>query len=104
MKELNIHFSDSFILFRNLIKEKHTGLKQDDGSFAKINQEALYKHLFGTDFKRHDAFEDVKALSKILFKSSLHLSHSKIVNKSSTTNTNSAIADMNYLDRSHTGF
>ena len=42
MKELNIHFADSLILFRNLIKEKHAGLKQDGGSFVKINQEALY--------------------------------------------------------------
>ena len=66
MKELNIHFADSLILSRNLIKEKHAGLKQDDGSFVKINQEALYKHLFGTDFQGHDALEDVKALSKIL--------------------------------------
>ena len=69
MKELNIHFADSLILFRNLIKEKHAGLKQDDGSFVKINQAALYKHLFRTDFQGHDALEDVKALSKILFKS-----------------------------------
>ena len=69
MKELNIHFADSLILFRNLTKEKHAGLKQDDGSFVKINKEALYKHLFGTDFQGHDALEDEKALSKIPFKS-----------------------------------
>ena len=89
------------MLFRNLIKEKHAGLKKDEGSFVKINQEALYKHPFGTDFQGHDALEDVKALSKILYKSSLQLSLSKIVNKSGTTDINSAIGDMNYLDRSH---
>ena len=82
MKELNTHFADSLILFCNLMKEKHAGFKQDDGSFVKINQEALYKHLFGADFRGHDALEDVKALS-------------------GTTDINSAIADMNYLDRSH---
>ena len=62
MKELNIHFADSLILFRNLTKEKHAGLKQDDGSFVN-------KHLFGTDFQGHDALEDEKALSKIPFQS-----------------------------------
>ena len=101
MKELNIHFADSLILFRNLTKEKHAGLKQDDGSFVKINKEALYKHLFGTDFQGHDALEDEKALSKIPFKSWLQLSLSKIVNRSGTADINSAIADINYLDRSH---
>ena len=101
IKELNIHFADSLILFRNLIKEKHAGLKKDDGSFVKVNQEALYKHLFRTNFQGHYAFQDVKALSKILFKSSLQFSLSKIVNKSSITDINSAIGDMNYLDKSH---
>ena len=100
MKELNIHFADSLILFRNLTKEKHAGLKQDDGSFVKINKEALYKHLFGTNFQGHDALEDEKALSKIPFKSWLQLSLSKIVNRSGTADINSAIADINYLDRS----
>lgn len=99
IKELNIHFADSLILFRKLIKENHD--IKDEGSFVKINQEALYKHLFRTNFQGHDAFEDVKALSKILFKSSLQLSLSKLVNKSGKTDINSAIGDTNYLDRSH---
>ena len=101
MNELNVHFADSLVLFRNLIKDKHEALKQDDGSFVKINQGSLYKHLFGTDFQCHDALEDVKALNKILFKSSLHLSPSTIVNKSGTMELNSAIEEMNYLDKSH---
>ena len=101
MNELNVHFADSLVLFRNLIKDKHEAFKQDDGSFAKINQGSLYRHLFGTDFQCHDALEDVKALNKILFKSSLHLSPSTIVNKSGTTELNPAIEEMNYLDESH---
>ena len=101
MNELNVHFADSLVLFRNLIKDKHEAFKQDDGSFVKINQGSLYRHLFGTDFQCHDALEDVKALNKILFKSSLHLSPSTIVNKSGTTELNPAIEEMNYLDKSH---
>ena len=101
MNELNVHFTDSLVLFRNLIKDKHEAFKQDDGSFVKINQGSLYRHLFGTDFQCHDALEDVKALNKILFKSFLHLSPSTIVNKSGTTELNPAIEEMNYLDKSH---
>lgn len=101
MNKLNVHFADSLVLFRNLIKDKHEALKQDDDSFVKTNQGSLYKHLFGTDFQCHDALEDVKALNRILFKSSLHLSTSTIVNKSGTTELSSAIEEMNYLDKSH---
>ena len=54
-------FADSLIPFGNLIKEKHVGLKQYDGSFVKIHQEVLYKHLFGTEFQGHHALENVKA-------------------------------------------
>ena len=54
-------FADSLILFGNLIKEKHAGLKQYDGSFVIIHQEVLYKHLFGTEFQGHHALENVKA-------------------------------------------
>ena len=66
-------FADSLILFGNLIKEKYAGLKQYDGSFVKIHQEVLYKHLLGTEFQGHHALEDVKAKSKFLFRFSLQL-------------------------------
>ena len=66
-------FADSLIPFGNLVKEKHMGLKQYDGSFVTIHQEVLYKHLFGTEFQGHHALEDVKAKSKFLFRSSLQL-------------------------------
>ena len=85
MKEWNIHFADSLILFRNLIKEKHAGLKQ----------EALYKHLFGTDFQGHDALEDVKALSKILFK--VQLTPNFFFRKKKTSNCNDTFGEKNYV-------
>ena len=66
MNKLNVHFADSLVLFRNLIKDKHEALEQDDGSFVKTNQGSLYKHLFGTDFQCHDALEDEKVLNRIL--------------------------------------
>ena len=66
-------FADNLILFSNLIKEKHAGLKQSDGSFVKIHQEVLYKHLYRTEFQGHHALEDVKAKSKFLFRFSLQL-------------------------------
>lgn len=107
MNKLNVHFADSLVLFRifrNLIKDKHEAVEQDDSSFVKTNQRSLYKHLFGTDFQCHDALEDVKALNRILFKSSLHLSTSTIANKSGTKELNSAIEEINYLDKSHALF
>ena len=82
MNKLNVHFADSLVLFHNLIKDKHEAPEQDNGSFDKTNQGSLYKHLFGTDFQCHNVLKDVKALNKILFKSSLHLStFTIIVNK-----------------------
>ena len=72
MKDLNIHFADFLVLFRNLVKDEREALKAADGSYVNINQAALYKHLFNSDFDGHDAVEDVKALTKILFNSSIH--------------------------------
>ena len=101
MMELNVHFADSLVLIRNLIKDKHETLKVAEGSFVKTNQEALYKNLFGTDFPGHDALEDVKALKTIIFQSSLELSLSTIVKKSGTTELKSTIEELNYLDNTH---
>ena len=101
MMELNVHFADSLVLIRNLIKDKHETLKVAEGSFVKTNQGALYKHLFGTDFPGHDVLKDVKALKKIIFQSSLELSLSTIVNKSGTTKLKSTIEELNYLNNTH---
>ena len=39
MNKLNVHFADSLVLFRNLIKDKHEALEQDGGSF--VNQGSI---------------------------------------------------------------
>ena len=101
LKDLNIHFADSLILFRNFVKDKREALKAADGSFVNINQAALYKHLFNSDFNSHDAVEDVKALTKILFNSSIATTVSEIINKSNTAKLSSAMEDLAYLDTSH---
>ena len=101
MKELNVHFADSLAFIRKLIKEKCQALQTEDGSFVKTNQAAVYKVLFKTDFPGHDALEDVKALSKILFDSPLGASACEIVNKSKTTTMESALEELNYLDHSY---
>ena len=84
-----------------MFKDNHEAFKQDDGSFVKIYQGSLYRHLLGTDFYCHDALEDVEALNKILFQSSLHISPSTIIDISGTTELSLAIEEMNYLDKSH---
>ena len=64
LKDLNICFADTLSLFRNLVKDKREALKTADGSYVKLNEAAVYKHLFNSDFDVHDAVEDVKALTK----------------------------------------
>ena len=80
MKALNVHFTVSLAFIRQLIKEKCQALKTKDGSFVKANQAAVYKVIFKADFPGHDALEDVKALSKILFDSPLGADACDIVN------------------------
>ena len=101
MKDLNIHFADSLVLFRNLVKDECEALKAADGSSVNINQAALYKHLFNSDFDGHDAVETLNALTKILFNSSIDTTTEEIINKSNTTSLSSALEDLTYLDKSH---
>ena len=98
MKALNVHFADSLAFIRKLIKEKCQALKTEDGSFVKTNQAAVYKVIFKADFPGHDALEDVKALSKVLFDSPLGANACRnIVNKSKTTTMESALEELIYL-------
>ena len=99
LKELNVNFADSQILVKHLIKEKHPALQLSSGNFCKSNQSSLYSHLFQEEFEAHDSLEDVKALQKILFTSSLQLSKEKIVNYSSVTNVCQAVDSMLYFDQ-----
>ena len=76
-------------------------LKNDDGSFPKINQSSIYQALFNESFSAHDALEDVIALKRILFSSKLKLSTKSIVENSCPVNVRRAVADMKYLDHRH---
>ena len=64
LRELNVCFTDSQILVKQLIKKKHPALQVPSGGFCKSNQSCLYRQLFQEDFDAHDPLEDAKALRK----------------------------------------
>ena len=77
-----------------LVRSKHPALKQADGQFCAVNQSALYECLFQETFEAHDTFEDVKALSKMLFHSKLQLSEEFIVNHCKPISCDHALNDL----------
>ncbi|XP_015771018.1 PREDICTED: uncharacterized protein LOC107349382, partial [Acropora digitifera] len=93
LTDMNIYFADSLHLVKNLIKDKHKALELKTGGYCKQNQSSLYD--------AHDALEDVRALRKILFESSLSLSRNDIVENSSVTSVSHAVENMLHLDRCH---
>ena len=99
--EINIHFADSHYLMEELIKGKHKALELEKGGYCKLNQGSLYTHLFNKQFDAHDALEDVRALRRIIFDSSLNLSRKTIVENSNVTAVSHALENMLYLDRRH---
>ena len=101
LTDMNIYFADSLHLVKNLIKDKHKALELETGGYCKPNQSSLYTHLFNEQFDAHDALEDVRALRKILFESSLSLSRKDIVENSSVTSVSHAVENMLHLDRRH---
>ena len=101
LHEMNIHFADSQVLVKSLIRDKHQGLQLERGGFCKPSQGSLYTHLFNEQFDAHDALEDVRALRKIIFESPLHLSRKTLVDNSNVTSVSDALEDMLYLDRRH---
>ena len=96
--ELNVHFADSQHLMKELIKEKHEALELEKGGFCKPNQGSLYTHLFNEQFDAHDALEDIRALRRIIFDSSLNLSRKTIIENSNVTAVPHALENMLYLD------
>ena len=82
LTDMNIYFADSLHLVKHLIKDKHKALERETGGYCKPNQSSLYTHLFNEQFDAHGALEDVRALRKILFESSLSLSRKDIVENS----------------------
>ena len=99
--EINVHFADSQHLMKELIEGKHKALELEKGGFCKPNQGSLYTHLLNEQFDAHDALEDVRALRRIIFDSSLNLSRKTIVENSNVTAVPHALENMLYLDRRH---
>lgn len=96
LSSLNVFFSDSLPLMKKLVKCKHPSLLSTDGSTVKTNQASIYQKLFNKSFPAHDAMEDVRALRKILFNSSLNISDEMLTELMCTTK--HAENDMKYLD------
>lgn len=99
LSSFNVFFSDSLPLMKKLVKCKHPSLMSTDGSTVKTNQASIYQKLFNRSFPAHDAMEDVKALRKILFNSSLNISDEMLTEIMCTTK--HAENDMKYLDHRH---
>ena len=57
--------------------------------------------MFKEQIDDYDALEDVRALRKILFESSLSLSRKNIIENSSVISAPHAVANMLYLDQRH---
>ena len=96
---LKVFFSDSLPLIRKLVKSKHPSLCSPDGSVVKTSQTSIYEKLFNKSFPAHDAMEDVKALRKILFDSSLNICDEMLTENMCTSK--HAENDMKYLDHRH---
>ena len=94
---LNVFFSDTLPVMKNLVKRKHPSLVLPDGSAVKLYQQSIYQTLFHEPFPAHDAMEDLKALQKIVFDSRLNISEDMLTENMSTTQY--AENDMKYLDR-----
>ena len=101
LTSVNIRCADTLLLFKSLIKDKHSSLQNEQGQFPKPNQSSLYEHLFKETFEAHDALEDVSALRRILFSSRVALSNEIIVNRSPLISVKDAAQDMKYLDDRH---
>ena len=61
----------------------------------------LYAGFFGEEFNAHDAIEDVKALSKVLFHSPLQITVQDIFEHGQTITAEDAIKDVQFLDKRH---
>ena len=66
LKELNVHFGDSLVLAKQLLKAQHPELRVDSsGKCCQASLECLYSTFFDESFPAHDAREDVKALQRV---------------------------------------
>lgn len=82
---LNVFFSDTLPVMKNVVKSKHPSLVLSNGSTVKLNQQSIYQTLFHEPFPSHDAMEDVRALRRIVFDSRLRISEDMLTKNMSTT-------------------
>ena len=66
-----------------------------------ISWPPLNSHLFEENFNAHDVVEDVKALIRILLKSSLQITSEQVVDHGRAVTAQQAYDDMKFLDRRH---
>ena len=74
---LNVFFSDTLPVMKNLVKRKHPSMVLSDGSTVKLNQQSISQTLFHEPFPAHDVMEDVRALRRKVFDSRLNISEDK---------------------------
>ena len=100
LKKLNVHFADSLILAKQILKEQHPALRVvPSEQFCRASLGSLYSTLFDQSFPAHDALEDVKALQRVLFQSKLALTEEMLVSKSNVVSCESAFAHLQIHDR-----
>ena len=96
LQEMKVLFSDSLPDLKylrgqpnNVLSSRWTSNKLSD----------LYESLFATEFKAHDALEDMKALRKILFTPPLNVSQETMDNRGKSTSPNDAFEQAMFLQR-----
>ena len=97
---LDVLFADSLLIFKSIRKSDFPSseiLSQCEGN--KLT--TLYSHLFNESFDAHDAVEDVKALIKIVFKSSLGITQEQVFSFGQAVTAKQANDDMQFLDQRH---
>lgn len=99
LSKLNVFFNDTLPIVKKYVNNKHAALRLQDGSMSKCNQASIYNALFHNEYEAHDALEDVKALRKIVFDSSLDFSNEILVKD--MVSVKNVIDDTTYLDKRH---
>ena len=96
---LKIIFADSLVLKNQM---RSPGINSALlGKLSDNKLSSLYSGLFKEDFNARDPLEDVKALSKILFHSSLQVSVQQILQDGRTTTVEDAISEVKFRDKRH---
>ena len=89
LAQMNISFADTLLILRAMQKENHPILSSRESPKVikwgiSLSQENIYETLFKEKYSAHDAVEDVWALNRILFESTLQVTADVILQKSFT--------------------